>query len=271
MTVKDLIDYLRLSVSVSTPGDVVESTDFLSMTDEDLTLFLQIAMTRDFPQIPTLERLPAESVYPLMLLAKKELYYTMACKFAPQFSLVADNNNQLMRKGKFDSIMKLIAQVDKEYQDYLEDGGGSGTNGTLSTYNVLLPSRYDTKYNYEHGSVPFPLIYVDRVYEDKVEISWTCSFSKFACYRVYFSSKPIVDKYTGSKNLITTGSTLIKTIKDVHQCKCRISNLLPGTEYHIAVAGVEMSGLIGADEVTINTLPTVQDVEPLVDYTDVSI
>lgn len=67
-----------------------------------------------------MEYLPEDAVYPIVLLAKKELYYTLAVKEAPLYDIGADNNNYLKRSQRFDHYMKLIAQVDSEYDDWIE-------------------------------------------------------------------------------------------------------------------------------------------------------
>ena len=114
MTVPQIIQFLRLNVNVQNP-DGSEGVDsaYLSMTDEDILLYLNVVLTRDFADIPSLEYLPAQNVYPLVLLAKKELYYALAVASANEYDLGADNNNYLKRSQRFEHYMKLIEQVAK--------------------------------------------------------------------------------------------------------------------------------------------------------------
>lgn len=253
MTVDQIVQYMRLAMRIQDPSGSSQDSAYLSMTDEEILLYLNVAMTRDFPEVPSLDTLPPENVYPLTLLARKDLYYTLATIDAPLFDIGADNNNYLKRSQRFDHYMKLIAQADKEYQDYLENGGAGGN--TVSSYNVLLPSRYNTRYNYERGSIPAPVLYIQSVGEDYVEISWSVKMSRFYMYRVYVSESEIIDPYViGSSSChVMSDAKLIATIKDIHQNKCRIEGLSPGTEYHIAVVAVEMSSLMGYREMTFTT------------------
>lgn len=252
MTVEQIISYMRLSVRIQNPEGAENDSKYLSMSDDDILLYLNVALTRDFPTVPSLDTLPNADIYPLTLLAKKDLYYTLATIEAPLYDLGADNNNYLKRSQRFDHYMKLIVQTDKEYQDYLENGGAGGN--TLSAYNVILPSRYNTRYNRENGATPCPILYVQEVGKDFVEVSWQVKMSRFYMYRVYISENQIVDMYVVG-NHVLSDSSLVTTIRDIHQTKCRIEGLIPDTEYHVAVAAVEMSSLTGYSESVFKTLP----------------
>lgn len=63
--------------------------------------------------------------------------------------------------------MKLIAQVDSEYDDWIENGGTD--NGTVKSYSVTLSDRYGTRYNYENAAVPTVVLYIGNITEDTVE------------------------------------------------------------------------------------------------------
>ena len=127
MTLEQMIQFLRMSVSVQDKDKVVEQDpQYLCMTDEDLLLYLNLAMSRNYSDTPALKYLPEDALYGVIILAKKELYYTLAVKEAPLFDMGADNNNYLKRSQRFDHYMKLIVQADKEYEDWLENGGEDG-------------------------------------------------------------------------------------------------------------------------------------------------
>lgn len=251
MNVEQIVSYMRLCVRIQDPDGAEIDSKYLSMTDEDILLYLNVALTRDFPTVPSLDTLPNADIYPLTLLARKDLYYTLATIEAPLYDLGADNNNYLKRSQRFDHYMKLIVQVDKEYQDYIENGGAGGN--TLNAYNVILPNRYNTRYNRENGAIPCPILYLQNVGIDFVEVSWQVKMSRFYMYRVYVSESQIIDLYVVGNHVISD-STLVTTIRDIHQTGCRIEGLLPNTEYHVAVAAVEMSSLTGYNEVVFTTL-----------------
>ncbi len=249
MTVDQLVRYLRLTMKIQDPEGAENDSVYLSMTDEDIILYLNVALTRDFPKVPSLDTLPSDAIYPLTLLARKDLYYTLATTEAPLYDLGADNNNYLKRSQRFDHYMKLIGQVDKEYQDYL-DGGGAGGN-TLNAYNVILPSRYNTMYNYEKGSAPAPLLYVTPGV-DYADVSWDVQMSRFRKYDVYVSKDQIIDLFIVD-NPVSDNAKLVSTMRDIHHTRCRLTGLEGNTEYHVAVAAVEMSGLTGYAESVFTT------------------
>ena len=251
MTVDQIIKYLRLNINIQDPDGAGQDNLYLSMTDEDILLYMNIVLTRNFPEIPSLDYLPTEDIYPIVLLSKKELFYALAVKEAPLYDIGADNNNYLKRSQRFDHYMKLIAQTDKEYDDYLENGGAGGN--TLASFDVLLSDRYTTKRNYEKGVIPALTLFVEDVAETFVEIMWRVKLKRFMQYKVYVSEEPIVDLYN-TENNISSDAKLVATINNVHQNRCRIEGLKPDTLYYVAVSASEMSSLTGYREIYFNTL-----------------
>ena len=252
MTVQQLIQYLRSSMMISDPN-IGEDSAYLSLTDEELLLYLNVTLGRYYPQVRSVDSIPNNLIYPVTLLTKKDLFYTLATSTAPLFDLGADNNNYLKRSQRFDHYLKLIAQVEDEYQNYLENGGEGGN--VITTHNVILPTRYNTRYNYENGIIPTPIITVDQIGEDYADISWEVHLSKFFRYKVYLSESPIV-MLDGFNTKISSEADLLYTIQDVHKKQCRISGLDKNKTYHVAVSASEMSSLIGYDEVTIEIKDT---------------
>lgn len=253
MNVAEIVRYLRISVKLQDPSIDVRDESYLSISDEDLELILKVVCTRDFPKVRSLDRLPAESVYPVTLLAKKELYFALATSEAPFYDLVADNNNQLKRAQRFEHYMEMIAQVDKEYNQYNKDGG-AGTRNTLSSFDVLLPNRYASKRNYEKGVVPALSLYVDSVTSTTIELSWEVSISLFLHYKVYILDSPIWDEYKEGDKL-SEKAELVTTIHDVHQTLCRIEGLEPNTLYHVLVVATDKTSLKGVDSIEVETEP----------------
>jgi hypothetical protein len=250
MTKAELVRFLRLNVNIQN-ADVTD-TVYLSMTDEDIELYLALVLTRDFPQVPSLDLIPQQDTYPVILLAKKELYFALASADAPLVDLIADNNNQIKRAQRFEHYMKLIAAVDEEYNQYNEDGG-AGARNTLTSFDVLISDRYATRRNYEKGSVPALSLRVLNVTDTTIEIQWAVKLSRFACYKVYVSLEDIIDEFSLESH-VKDSADLVATILNIHQNQCRIEGLIPNTVYHIAVSAVEMSTLTGSTEVTVTTL-----------------
>ena len=249
MTKAELVRYLRLNVNIQN-ADVTD-TAYLSMKDEDIELYLSVVLTRDFPQVPSLDLIPQEDIYPVVLLAKKELYFTLASMDAPLIDLTADNNNQIKRSQRFEHYMKLIAAVDEEYNQYNEDGG-AGTRNTLTSYDVLISDRYATRRNYEKGFVPTLSLRVTGVTDTTIELVWSVQLSRFEKYEVYISEEQIYDEYSIG-NPVSPDAKLVAKILNVHQNKCRIEGLLPNTVYHIMVSATDKSSLVGRTEIIVST------------------
>lgn len=251
MTIPEIIKFLRVSMQVADPEGTEGDKSFLSLTDEELELYLKVSLSRNFPEVPLLELVPNEGIYPLVLLTRKDLYFTLATSTAPLYDIGADNNNYLKRSQRFKHYMELIGQVDKEYQDYLDNGGAGGF--ALNTYYAILPNRYNTRYNYEKGKIPKPVIILNEVEQTFVELSWKVQTSRFYRYRVYISTEPIVDLYNVEGKHISETANLVATIMDVHQTYCRIEDLEIGTKYFVAVEVIEKSTLTGYAETSFIT------------------
>lgn len=259
MTVEQIIRFLRLSVSIQDAenGNIVtEDSEYLAMSDEDLLLYLNIVLTRNFPDIPSIAFISNEEIYPIVTLTKKELYSTLAAKDAPLYDLGADNNNYLKRSQRFEHYMKLVAQADKEYSDWLENGGSD--NGVVKSYKVTLSDRYSTRYNFENSAVPKVSVYVGAVSDTAVEFWWKVKdLSRFYRYKVFISENPIVDMFNLSDH-IDDKATLIAEIKDIHQTRCRVQSLEPEKTYYLAVQVIDMTTLSGYAQTQFTTQPLVE-------------
>ena len=115
-----LVKYLRDSVLVQDPS-TAEDPIWLQMSDDDLAIVLEVAKHRDFPN-QVLSSLANGVVYPLMLVAKKELYYRLAVKTAPNYDIRGDEAGELKRSQRFEHFMSLIKQTEAELQNYMENG-----------------------------------------------------------------------------------------------------------------------------------------------------
>lgn len=239
MTIPELIKYLRLNVCIQDPA-VTSDTVYLNMSDDDIKLYMELALSRDFPN-EQLDSLPNESIYPLILLSKKELYYALAVAAAPNYNLGADNNNYLKRSERFNHYMSLVNAAAKEYEQYLEDGGAGGH--TLTSHNVTLSERYYTKYNYDYGVAPVLSLFLKEVGDTYIEIGWKSYVSShFKQYDVYISDTPIVDLSNLDEH-ISPDALLVATIKDYHQTSCKIMNLenVGKEQYYIAVVTEQLN------------------------------
>lgn len=241
----NLVNYLRQSVLVQDPNITPQDPEFLSMTDEDLKEVLEFSLYKINPNA-SLENLSKGDIYPLILVAKKELYSRLAVKNAPLVT-IGFGETALKYDLRFEHYLKLIKQVDEEYNKYLQQ------NIYAESAEVLLDSRYYSKRYYDLSNPPIIELFVDSVYSDKVELSWGVSgVDKFYNYLIYIDTNPILDKYSEEK--ISSTAQLVKTIYDVHETFYRIEGLQPNTKYYVLVVVQNKNGLKGYSEVSFTTL-----------------
>lgn len=257
LTVEDMIKTLRQGVNIL---DVDGETDpvYNEMTDEDILLFIKMAVSRDYPDIDDLNDLPNGCEYGVILLAKIELYMKLAVAVADQFDIGADNNNYLKRSQRFEHYKALAEEARAEYEDYSDD---SVSTGGVQTYDVLLNSRHYTRRNYNFGIKPRVSLKVSQITNNSIEFAWSVSKSDyFGAYKVFIGEEPIIDQFKDGANLenkITEKAKLIKSTYDIRDCFHRIEGLKPNTSYYLAVFSQERNGIYGYKEITFTTLEEV--------------
>ena len=137
LTIEDLIKLLRDSVNIQNvddEGNPVVDTSYLSMSDEDITRFIKLGVNRVYPSVSDLNDLPSDcSTYAICLLAKIELYLTLAVLKADKVDMGADNNNYLKNDQRFQHYMKLANHAKEEYASWLDNED----KGEVNTYELL--------------------------------------------------------------------------------------------------------------------------------------
>lgn len=264
-TVNELVALLRNAVNVQNEETAVKDPAFLTMTDEDLIMFLKLGMSKVFPSMEDLIDLPPGSDYPIILLSKKELYMKLAVTSAPLYDITADNNNQLKRDQRFKHYITLAQEAQAEYEDWVDNGGGmtdpnTGIQG-VTTYDTIRSKNHYTRRNYEHGLKPVVRIKVGELTNESVSFSWS-SFNNdhFGKFLVYISEKSIVDIYKEgykAEDKVDDSAILVMSSNNFRNSYKRVTGLKPDTLYHIAVFSVERNQLFGYKEITVQTLPIV--------------
>lgn len=261
LTVEELIKVLRESVNVQNGEEEVIDPLLLTMSDEDLSLFLKLAVSRAYPQCSSLTELPEGADYPVVLLAKIELYTKLAVTKADKVDMGVDNNNYLKNDQRFQHYMKLVSAAKEQYDSWLENEG----QGEVSTFDVLLDRNHYTQRNYELQRSPKVSLVIDLVTADSVEFHWGVSgIRHFGCYEVYISEDLIFDVYRGGAtykaNLCEGAKRVVKT-SNLRLQHHRITQLVAEKTYHLAVVSVERNQVYGFAEVVFDTLPELQEEE----------
>lgn len=251
MTKKDLVRYLRLSVDVVEPDSREKDSLYLKLSDDDLLLYIDMARTRAYSD-ESLDDFPESCIYPLMLLAKKELYLALAIRHARFVDLKADDYNEMKKSQWFNHYITLADEMENSYANYLDQGGnGSGTMYSASTY---LSSRYYTNYNHEKELPPSLKLRVDKVTEDTIEVSWDWDADSLLCFKVFLSTVPVVEYHDLGQAQIDEISREIAVIRDPHLCKCRIRGCASGTDYYVVVTVTDWAWVTVYKEIKVTTL-----------------
>lgn len=264
----EMISLLRNAVNI--PNEEAELTDpyLIQMSDEDLTLFLKLGVSRIYPSAEGFSDLPAWTSYPIILCSKKELYLKLAVVTAPLYDLTADNNNQLKRDQRFQHYMKLADNAQSEFEDWEDNGGAdaidpeTGLQGVF-TVDVLRDKNHYTLRNYEHQIKPIVNISINNLTSDSVDFSWSSRANEhFGVFYVYLSEKPIVNifkKGWTAKEKVEEGAKLILTSYNFRNTYYSVSDLEPNKDYHLAVFSVERNQLFGFKEIIFHTMPEIDE------------
>lgn len=262
LTVKELISLLRSSVNIQSDDSGVVDPAYLQMTDDDIELFIKLGVSRAYPEVSDLSELSGGSEYPIILLAKIELYLKLAVLRADKVDMGADNNNYLKNSQRFGHYMKLAEEVRAEYDSWLDNEGGAGGTGVTS-FDVLLSNRHYTQRNFEKQAVPKVFLYIDSVASDTVSFSWrVTNTSHFGRFKVYISKKPIVDMYkeggTYDKK-VDKEATLVVSTSNIKNVFHKVSNLEADTTYYLAVISIERNQVFGYSEKSFTTPKVLED------------
>lgn len=259
LTVEDLIKLLRSSVNVQSEETEVIDPAYLTMTDDDIELYIKLGVSRAYPKVTDLSELPSGSEYPIILLAKIELYTKLAVLQANKIDMGADNNNYLKQDQRFQHYMKLIAQAKEEYESWLDNEG----QGEVSSYDVLLSNRHYTQRNFEKQITPKVNLKIGNVTSDNVSFQWSVTnTSHFGRFKVYISNEPIIDMYkegvTYDKK-VDEEAKLVLSTQNIRNTYHTVGGLNSETTYYLAVISIERNQVFGYTEMSFTTLKELED------------
>lgn len=267
LSIDELVKILRSSVNVQYEESEVIDPAYLTMTDDDIKLYIKLGVTRAYPHVTDLALLPEGSEYPIILLAKIELFTKLAVLKADKIDMGADNNNYLKQDQRFQHYMKLVEEAKSEYESWLDNEG----QGEVSSYDVLLSNRHYTQRNYEKQVTPQVVIVIDQVTNDEVKYHFSVrNTSHFGRFKAYISEKPIIDMHNygeSYKSKINEDAKLILSTSNIRSTHHKLGNLKAETTYYLAVFSIERNQVFGYREVSFNTLPLLEDEEEIEETT----
>lgn len=261
LSIDDFVALLRSSVNVQSEESEVIDPAYLQMTDDEIKLFIKLGVSRAYPNITDLAQLPSGSEYPVIMLAKIELYLKLAVLKADKVDLGADNNNYLKLDQRFQHYMKLVGEARAEYDSWLSNEG----QGEVRSFEVLLDNRHYTHRNFEKQLTPKVSVIVDSVSDNEVKYHFNVADSShFGRFKVYIDEFPIFDihkeGYKYSDKISQTARLILSTgnIRNVYHS---IGNLEPEKTYYLLVVEIERNQIYGFNEISFTTLPLFKDEE----------
>lgn len=261
LNTNDLITLVRSGVNVQLPDSEVIDPSYLTMTDEDILLLIKLGASHAYPEIESLNDLPNGAEYPIVLLAKIELYNKLAVLNANKVDLGADNNNYLKQHQRFLHYSELAKAAKSEYSDWLENE--SLNHNVVGSYDVLLGNRHYTQRNYEKQPTPKVRISIDDVFDNGVNISWkVLNTSHFGRFKVYISTSPIFNKYVESldyRGKISQDAELVKSTGNIRDTTHSVIGLSPATLYYVLVLSIERNQVYGYSETSFTTLESIAE------------
>lgn len=239
----NLVNYLIKSMRLDTALDDDPAYIF---TPEELEEILEIELLSIDPSI-TLLTISPEKIPLLICKSKIEVYTRLASATAPLYPLKA-RDGSLSENVRFDHYYALITKIQKQID--------SGQYTFIEIREVLLEKNYFSVRNRQFAELPVVSFKVDKVYSDRVELSWNKfdpTKGRFHKYELYVSPESIVDEYAD------TISSNLKPIEifNIHRTKFRVVNLLPNTEYYAALFIKELSGISGFKQIEFTTLEVI--------------
>ena len=266
LTVEELIKVLRSSVNIQSEETGVVDPAYLTMTDDDIELFIKLGVSRAYPNVIDLADLPSGSEYPIVLLAKIELYTKLAVTKADKVDMGADGS-YLKQSQRFDHYMKLVEDAKAQYESWLESEG----QGEVNSYDVLLSSRHYTQRNFEKQVTPRVSLRVDEVTSDSVSFRWTVTnTSHFGRFKAYLSENPIVDIYKDGAihtSKLSGEEKLLVSTQNIRNTYHKVNGLQPNKTYYLAVFSIERNQVFGYAETSFTTLEALGDEEEVFENT----
>lgn len=250
MTLNDFVKVIRQSTLTEDPA-TYNDTEYLSLTDDDIKRRIEnvigvlgVEMTEDIPK---------ELTYPLNLLVRRDIYYSLAVKEAPLYSLRGEAGS-INRQERFEHYYKLINAISTEYQSYKDSMekygvtlGDANFNADFAKGEMLLTKHYFTDKNTFFANPPMCELVIDYVNHEAKTVDLTMNLvraNKFLKLSLYEGT---YDKYTDK----ISGSLILETF-NVHDKHKRISVMTGVTPLLLVIE--EKNGLKGYSAKTVEVI-----------------
>ena len=245
-----LLKYLKDSLALKEKGVSVKDDPAFDYDEERLWAVINVAITAHNPNY-TAETFPQNELNFLVLLAKKEIYYRMATATAPFYPLEAEGAS-LRKDYRFTHYMALIRAVEEEYS--IAWAKFKDSNTKVQVRDCLISKYHFSDRNYNLAERPSVSLNIITIRDTSVDLSWN-KFKVFSgifdCYEIYISQSPIFDEF---ENTISSEASLVYSITDIHNTKCRVKGLKPNTQYYVLCLSKDVNGLLGYKELTFKTV-----------------
>lgn len=240
----DLVRFLRESLSLQSPE--VETDEMFKFEDPELESILKSKAKQVDPSYDLLT-LPPEDVDLLMLLGKKEVYWRLASDASSEYPLSVEGI-KLNKDQRFKHFLSLIQECEKEYQRIASEK----IRGKIIPANAIIRRRDNTTRNHNLRVTESLDIFVDKTYEDKVELSWSIPTDKsmFKKYELFSSEEILVDEYVEFEK---PKDNYPLEFTRVERNKARIEHLKPNTQYFVALVYTDILGNYSVVQTTITT------------------
>lgn len=264
---KKSIAYLRRTLALDDPN--IEDDEAYKFSENDLWEILKYACSAHNPAF-TFDNFPENQFQFAILLARREVYYTLAGASAPYYPLEAEGA-KLRKDVRFDHYEKLIRLVTNQYElavKHYNSVGGTiltsvpGEDGISSVGDLILRDYHYTQRNIDLFIKPKVALKVTKYYiqPNKVilELEWDkfkTSGGIFKSYTLMYAVNPVYDRFTNeiSKDAINAYSS-----NDIHR---NLFRLVLEDEYiedlnntFIGVASKDINGLNGYEEFSVQEL-----------------
>lgn len=201
----------------------------------------------------TVDTLPVELEYYVVLLTLKQLFRILAVSKAPEFNIESEFT-KVSKSDRFKHYMELIKEIQREIE--LWESGG--IRDTIKSAEVVISGRDGTVRNYNLSHSQVATLIVSGVTSKSAELTWTpfdLSRGRFSSYDILIGTKILYDDFA-DEPILYSNALEHKVLTDCKRNKTRFNALIPGTTYHVVVV---YRGYNGSKDIFTASFTTLQE------------